>query len=154
MILARYGISIDLPDGWEGTIYRRPGGGRPILHAANFALAPEDGDFGSRSIASMARGGVFAALLEYDPELAGTGLFGHQGLPLPLRGSEASPASLQRMQARRTGIQRFFTSSSRAFCLFVAMADGPSLPGSIDAANRVLSTVTISARTGDDAEDG
>jgi hypothetical protein len=153
MILTRFGISIDLPDGWEGTIYRRPGGGRPILHAANFALPADDGDFGSRSIAAMDRSGVFAALLEYDPELAGTGLFAHMGLPLPLRGSEASPRSLQRMQARRTGIQRFFTSSNRAFCLFVAMADGPALPGSVDAANHVLSTVTISPRADGGAEE-
>jgi hypothetical protein len=35
--LASLGISVDLPQGWEGMIYQRDGG-QPVLHAATFPL--------------------------------------------------------------------------------------------------------------------
>jgi len=35
--LSRYGLTITLPSGWRGRIYRRRGG-LPVLHAANFRL--------------------------------------------------------------------------------------------------------------------
>ena len=39
MIVEAHGIGLDVPDGWEARIYRRPHGD-PTLHAANFALPP------------------------------------------------------------------------------------------------------------------
>src|SRR5207247_10659109 len=114
--LSNYGITVDLPATWEGRIYRRPQG-FPILQAATFPLPLEDGDFGSGAVASMGSSDTFAALLEYDPELAFTGIFGPSGLPLPLRAGDASPKALQRLLPKRTAIQRFFTESGRAFCL-------------------------------------
>ena len=85
-------------------IYRRPEG-LPILHTATFPLPQHDGDFGSGAIASMKPGDVFCALLEYDRDLAGTGLFAPPGLPLPVRAADASPAALQRMLPGRVGLQ-------------------------------------------------
>src|SRR5206468_10250400 len=83
MRLSNYGITVDLPATWEGRIYRRPQG-FPILQAATFPLPLEDGDFGSGAVASMGSSDTFAALLEYDPELSFTGIFGPSCLPLPL----------------------------------------------------------------------
>jgi hypothetical protein len=143
MRLAGHGISVGLPRGWEARIYRRPEG-LPILHTATFPLPPHDGDFGSGAIASMRPGDVFCALLEYDRDLAGTGLFAPPGLPLPVRAADASPAALQRMLPGRAGLQRFFTHAGRPFCLYVVVRSGKG--GPIDVANEVLASVTIDPR--------
>jgi hypothetical protein len=147
MKLSAYGIDIDLPPGWEGRLYQRLGG-FPILHASNFALPPEDGDFGSRAVSTMDGRGVFVGLVEYDSVLAGSGLFTASGLPLPLRGSEASPKALQRMLPARGGIQRFLTQSGRAFCLYVVVPTGVSRDRLVQEVNRVLSTLNIDPRNG------
>ena len=55
MILRAHGMSVDLPDGWEGRIFRRRHGD-PTLHAGTFALPQDDGEFGSRATAAMPPG--------------------------------------------------------------------------------------------------
>lgn len=142
MKIAGHGIEIDLPDGWEGRVYRR-NEGRPILHAASFALPAEDGDFGIAAIASMPSNGVFIALAEYDPDVLGEPLFAHQGLPLPLRAADAHPRALQRLGRGRAGVQRFFTSGGRPFCVYVVIRSDPVQAAQIDRANRVLGSLSI-----------
>ena len=142
MRISGHGIEMNLPAGWEGRIYRRPLG-YPIAHAGSFALPPEDGDFGSAAIVAMGPSDAFAALLEYDPLLAGTGIFASPGIPLPLRAADTSPKTLQRQVRGRTAVQRFFTESGRAFCLYVVLPSNARLPRMIAEANRILSTVTI-----------
>lgn len=145
MRIAGHGIEIDLPDGWEGRIYRRPEG-QPILHAASFALPSDDGDFGSASVAGMPSNGVFIALAEFDPGVLGDPLFAHQGLPVPLRATDAHPRALQRLGRGRAGVQRFFTSGRRPFCLYVVIRSDPVLAAQIDQANVVLGSLSISGR--------
>jgi hypothetical protein len=147
MRIAGHGIEIDLPDGWEGRIYRRPEG-RPILHAASFALPAEDGDFGTSAVAGMPSNGVFIALAEYDPDALGEPLFAHQGLPLPLRATDTHPRALQRLGPGRAGVQRFFTSRSRPFGLYVVIRSEPVQAGQIDQANLVLGSLRITAPGG------
>jgi hypothetical protein len=144
MKVAGHGLSIDLPSGWEGLIYRRPGG-YPILHAGSFALPTGDGDFGSGSIQAMGAGDVFVALLEYDAAVGGTGLFGELRIPIPIKVGELSPGAFVRRVADRLGVQRFFTFNDRPFCLYlVAATSGAVLPGAgVRAANRVLRTLRI-----------
>jgi hypothetical protein len=143
--LARHGIGIDLPGGWEGRIYRRPEG-NPILHAANFALPARDGDFGTGATKDMPDGGVLVVLAEFDPALAGTGLFEPHGLPLPLRGADASRKAMARMVPNRSAIQRFFTASGRAFTVYVVAVIEPSTDHLVRHASDILLTVTIEAR--------
>ena len=146
MKVSGYGISIDLPRGWEGRIYRRPpANAYPILHAGSFALPHGDGDFGGDAIASMAEGDVFLALLEYDGALGGTGLFNEPTLPLPLRVSDLSPAAFPRRIAGRVGVQRFFTEHRRPFCLYAVIGSADVIPprARVKEANRVLRTVSI-----------
>ena len=146
MNVSGHGISIDLPDGWEGRIYRRRLPKTfPVLHAGSFALPQGDGDFGGDAIAAMAADDVFLALLEYDPALAGTGLFNEPGMPLPLRSGEFSPAAFRRRQAGRLGVQRFFTEQGRPFCLYVVVGSDAIDPprASVKRANRILRTVSI-----------
>src|SRR5204862_120951 len=86
LLRAAHGMSIELPDGWEGKIYRRQGGD-PTLHAANYALPGWDGDFGSVATEHMPVNGSFLVITEYRPGQgleAGKGLFAAEAIPLPL----------------------------------------------------------------------
>ncbi len=125
MRLAAYGISIDLPRGWHGRIYRRAGA-QATLHAANFALPSDDGDFGSGALAHMPEHGVFLALKEYEAgaELRpGVGLYASRSLPLPLQQSNFNPRALQVGRPRQAGFQHFFTASGeRPFCLYAVIS--------------------------------
>ena len=54
MNLSAHGIRVGLPPGWEGRIYKRPDpAAQPVVHAANVALAPDDGDFATRTAELM-----------------------------------------------------------------------------------------------------
>jgi len=142
MRLRGYGIEIDLPDGWEGKIYRRPGA-RPILHAGNFALPAGDGDFGTKAIPVMRGNGVFVALAEYDPAVGGRGLFLPPGPGLPIRPGDTNPRAMPRPVRRRAGIQRFFTDQARAFGLFLAVGTEFGIEEPLRKANEVLGTLRI-----------
>src|ERR671931_1964507 len=124
MRLSGHGIAIDLPTRWEGRIYRRPRGD-PTLHAANFVLPLDDGDFGSASIEMMPSHGIVVILAEYRRGLAGEGLFRHEGLPLPLPAFRLRRRALQRIQRGRWGLQRFFTEGGRPFCLYAVVGSTP-----------------------------
>jgi hypothetical protein len=150
--LAAYGLEIDLPRGWEGRIYRRSGA-EPTLHAASFGLPIRDADFGSSATERMPQGGVFLALKEYRPDarlIPGSGLFAASTLPLPLDPRRFHHRALQVARRGQVGLQHFFTSAGRPFCLY-AVVHQPH-PGSTLAAaardqvghlSRVLSSLTI-----------
>ena len=140
--LTGYGIRVDLPRGWEGRIYKRPEGD-PTLHAGNFPLPVEDGDFGSRALAAMGSGGAFVVVTEYDRTLAGRGLFSQEApAPMPAD-SELDPMALQRTRPGQFGLQRFMTIGGRAFCVYVVVGMVPN-PGELLAqANGVLQTLSI-----------
>jgi hypothetical protein len=142
MRLAGYGIDAELPAGWDGRIYRRPEGD-PTLHAANFPLPVEDGDFASGALGAMGSNGVLVVLTEYSRDLAGTGLFAPIGLPRPLRPADPSPGALQRTRAGLSGVQRFFTLEGRAFCLYVVVGSMPSVESLVAQANQVLHSFVI-----------
>jgi len=143
--LARHGLEVRVPAGWEGRVFRLPGTGA-TMHAANFALPPGDGSFGAAAVSEMAADGVFVALVEFSPRLAGQGLFAHQGIPAPLRARDASPRAMQRLVPGRAGVQRFFSHGGRAFCLYAVVGSRPSRDALIRQANRLLGTVRISPR--------
>ena len=53
MRLDAHGIEIELPRGWSGRVFSRQDGAA-TLHAGNYALALDDGEFGDRSTGSHA----------------------------------------------------------------------------------------------------
>jgi hypothetical protein len=155
--LAAHSIEIDLPRGWDGRIYRHPGGD-PILHAANFALPHEDGDFGSGATAQMPHGGAFLVLKEYRPGprlVPGSGLFAARAITLPLEPRWFHPRALQVGRSGQAGLQQFFTSAGRPFCLY-AVTKGPAggppvaVPAhdrdQADHLSRILTTLRIHRR--------
>ncbi|MGZ4202945.1 MAG: hypothetical protein ACXVRH_12895 [Thermoleophilaceae bacterium] len=146
MTIAAHGITIQLPAGWSGRVFRRSGG-VATLHAANFALPLNDGEFGDRSTGAMPDGGSFLALTEYrpDPHLTpGTGLFAAKRLPLPLDPSSFARERLAHARPGQLGAQHFFTVRARPFCLYVVIAGGrPTRRRQLAELTHVLGSVRI-----------
>ena len=94
--LAAHGLAVEVPSGWEAELSIQPdpatldpglGPSREplvVLHAANFSLPAERGDYGSGAVETVDRNGNFAALVEFDPTSANSALFSRQGLPAGL----------------------------------------------------------------------
>lgn len=145
--LNRQGLEIELPDGWDARIYRRQAADdavtRRALHAANFALPTNLGDYAVGAIEGMTPGDVLVVLLEFDPDNAGQGLFANEGLPAGLAASDFSPRAMPRAMPGRTAAQWFFSVNGRAFCLYVALGSHTERAAMMDEVNRVVATLKI-----------
>jgi hypothetical protein len=153
MKLSAHGISVELPDGWEGKIYRRHGGD-PTLHAANYALPGWDGDFGSVATERMPLSGSFLAITEYRPGQGlepGKGLFAAGAIPLPLDHRHFGSKTLHIGRRGQLGFQHFFTAAGRPFCLYAVMkpkhhkgvVSAAAAKPQVSTISRVLETVTF-----------
>ncbi len=162
MRLSSFGLTVELPPGWEGAFDRAPAtpAGRtasgeprpgvaalPTLHLATFALPSGRGDFGSGAVELMRSEDAFVALLEYGPECVGTALFAREGVPRSLAPSDFHPRALQRRLPGQAGTQVFFTAADRAFCLYVVLGDRDRLGPLVAEVNRTLADVTIGPAT-------
>lgn len=149
MRIAAYGLAVDVPSGWEARIRRlEPAGdsfrSHPVLHAADFALPEERGDFGSGAVETMGPSQAFIALIEYDPSSAGTALFSSPvAMPLQVRAEDFSPQQLQRTLRGQAGTQRFFVDAGRAFCVYVVLGSMANRHRVVPRVNALLSTIEI-----------
>lgn len=144
------GIAVDLPGGWEGSI---DGGGFPqltdgarsptLLHAGSFPLPPQRGSFGSGATELMNTDDILVVLFEYGPDSVGTPLFAKQGMPRALAPDEFDRDALQRALPGQSGVQRFFTESGRAFCLYVVLGSHIDRAELAPRVNEVLETIDI-----------
>lgn len=148
--LASLGLSVTLPDGWDGRIYQRrvatietQASTHPVLHAANFPLPMERGDFGSGAVERMGLDHVFVVLLEHHPVTASTPLFQQEGMALPLGTDCFSPSRLQRALPGQSGTQFFFHEKGRAYALYVVLGSHAQRERLVPLANSVLQTVEI-----------
>jgi len=119
--LEAHGVRIELPRGWSGRLFKRPGGGA-TLHAGDFELSLDDGEFGDQSTAVMPPGATFLALIEYRPGAGlepGTGLFASHRVPATLDPTSFSPRGMAHPRPGQVGRQEFFTTAGRPFCLYV-----------------------------------
>ena len=149
MILGAHAISLELPRGWSGRLFSRQPG-TVTLHAGNFTLALPDGEFGDRSTGAMVPGASFIALTEYRPGAglrAGAGLFASRRIPLPLDPTAFAQTGLAHPRPGQVGMQHFFTSGGRPFCLYVVLAGGRGhRRAQLASVDHVLSTVRIDRR--------
>jgi hypothetical protein len=109
-------------------VFRRAGGGA-TLHAGDFQLPFDDGEFGDRSTALMPAGASFIALTEYLPGAGlepGTGLFAARRIPRALDPTAFSASGMAHPRPGQAGTQHFFTAEGRPFCLYVVVS-GPRL---------------------------
>lgn len=149
------GISVELPQNWEGTIFRRALESAsallaaeqfpPVTHLGNFALPPLRGDFGSGAVDVMRADNIFVAIVEYGPECAGTALFKEPSLP---RFTPASfnPSGLQRIIPGQSGTQAWCTIEGRAFGVYAVLGAHSRASTLVPQVNRVLAATTIEPR--------
>ncbi len=147
--MTRQGLEIELPDGWDARIYRREADGaaddvtRRALHAANFALPTNLGDYAVGAIERMSTGDVLVVLLEFDPDRAGLGLFRNEGLPTGLSAGDFSPTAMPRAIPGRTAAQWFFSLGGRAFCLYVVLGSHAGRADAMPLVNQVVQTLKV-----------
>jgi hypothetical protein len=125
-VLEAHGLRIELPRGWSGRVFKHPGGGA-TMHAGDFQLPLDDGEFGDRSTALMPSGASFLVLTEYQPGAGlepGEGLFASRRVPTTLDPTAFSPRGLAHPRPGQAGVQHFFTAAGRPFCLYVVLS-GP-----------------------------
>jgi hypothetical protein len=149
--LSGFGVAIELPDGWDCHIYSRSiygndaaGGTRAAIHAGSFPLPDNRGDFGSGAVEAMADDDVFLVLLEYDPACTQQPLFAADGPPAALDPGAFSSTVLQRALPGQAGSQAFFSTSGRAFCLYVVLGQLALRDQLVERANRVIETIRVS----------
>jgi hypothetical protein len=147
MILAKDGISVDLPRGWEGRAFvpavPAPALTYPVLHAATFALPHDDSSFGGGLARAMGAEATMFSLVEFDPALAGEKLFRGDRLPIVVRPADLSPGALQVRRPGHAGVQRFFAESRRAFCLYAIVGSRDDRSDRVRQLNGVLATLRI-----------
>jgi hypothetical protein len=149
VILEAHGLRIELPRRWSGRVFSRSGAGA-TLHAGDFQLPLDDGEFGDWSTSQMPALASFLALTEYLPGKGlepGTGLFEPHRIPLPLDPARFATRRLAHQRPGQTGMQHFFTASARPFCLYVVLA-GPrsGRRRQLLVLDHVLRSLKISAR--------
>jgi hypothetical protein len=167
MRMEGYGISLELPSGWDARLYSRPlvepsvlpaglasplirtptaRGGAATLHFANFTLPAKAGDFGTAATAVMPAGGVFAALVEYQTGQGlepGRGLFEAQGIPVPIAPDDLDPHALLRALPGQAGVQRFFSVGDRPFCLYVVVGPASGVRTALSQLNNALLSLAV-----------
>ena len=97
VILHAHGIRIELPRTWSGRVFRAADG-LATLHAGDFQLPLDDGEFGDRSTGAMPGVATFLALTEYEPGdglIPGAGLFAPKRIRLPLDPTDFGSSRLQ-----------------------------------------------------------
>ena len=107
-------------------MFKRRAGGA-TLHAGNFELPLDDGEFGDQSTAVMPPGATFLALTEYRPGAGlepGKGLFAPRRIPVALDPTSFSARGMAHPRPGQVGRQEFFTAARRPFCLYVVISAG------------------------------
>jgi hypothetical protein len=159
--LAQSGLAVTLPAGWEGRIYRRApeaalpgepatsrpavalvGRTNPVLHLANFPLAPDVADYGGGAVEVMTNTDLFVALIEFGPGSIGQALFAAQGMPR-LKAEDFGTQSMQRVLEGQGGAQKWFTEAGRAFGLYVVLGSYARRFRTVPVVNGILATIAI-----------
>ena len=147
--LSALGLTVEPPTGWEATIYQRPAapGERtfPVLHAATLPLPIDRGDYGSGLVERLGTHDVFVAVLEFGPEAADSALFSKLKAVPGLTPDSFRPRQLQRTIRGQAGVQRFFSVSGRAFCLYAVVGSVANRVGLSARANTLISSLRVSA---------
>jgi hypothetical protein len=153
MRMKSHGIDVDVPQGWDGEIYRRSAGiqalGKdaevrttPVLHLSNFPLPAERGDYGSGAVELMKADNVLIVLFEFAPQSARSALFSRPGIPT-VTAEDFAPNQMQRPLPGQSGVQYFFNDRGRAFCLYVALGAHARRRELVPEINQVLASMIL-----------
>jgi hypothetical protein len=143
------GLAVTPPAGWEATIYRRPAGPGeqtfPVVHAATIALPAGRGDYGGGLVELLGPDDLFVSVLEFGSEAARSPLFGQLTAVPGLTPDAYRPRQLQRTIRGQAGVQRFFTTAGRAFCLYSVVGSLANRVPLTARANQILGTIRVEA---------
>jgi hypothetical protein len=145
--LRAHGLEVRTLPGWEARIHRRPPTvegetTHAVMHAANFPLPAERGDFGTGAVERMRGDDVLVVLVEYDEPSVHTALFANHGLPRP-HAEDFDPRKLQRTLAGQSGGQWFFNTGDRAFCLYIVLGNHHRRARLVPHVHRLLDQLAI-----------
>jgi len=153
--LAAHGVSVDVPAGWEAELSTQPDpatldsglaasdASLVVVHAANFSLPAERGDYGSGAVEVMDRNGIFAALIEFGGTSATSKLFARDGFPTRLDPADFAPDQLHLSLPGQAGLQQFFRVGSRAFCLYAVIGSYSMRGLLVPELDRMLSGLSV-----------
>ncbi len=159
MIISSYGISIDLPQGWEGRIFVNPPQDDgslcfPRLHAGNFPIPLDGTGFAFEAIREMGKEDVLLALVEYSPRRADKPAFASKTLS-PIQASQLQSNAFHGPRPDYvSAVQVTFTLSGRPFCLYVVGSTVGDLETRLQELNAALVTLRISRAQLDDYSAG
>jgi hypothetical protein len=143
------GLAVTPPSGWEAAIYRRPAvlGEQtyPVLHAATIPLPAGRGDYGAGLVELLGPDDVFVSVLEFGAEAASSPLFSALQAVPGLTPDAYRPRQLQRTILGQAGVQRFFTTGGRAFCLYSVIGALANRVVLTARANEVLGSLRVGA---------
>lgn len=141
------GLGVIPPAGWEAAIYRRPADPGtqtyPVLHAATVALPPGRADYGGGLVETLGPDDVFIGVLEFGSEAATRPLFRSLRAVPSLTPDAYRPRQLQRIIRGQAGVQRFFTTGGRAFCLYSVIGAFANRIPLTARANEVLASLQV-----------
>lgn len=124
MTIARHGLTVRVPAGWDVRIFQRAAEAgeatHPVLHAATVRLPWVRGDYGSNVVDRLGADDAFVALLEFGEGAERSALFAPRGWP-QLRAHDFGSAQLHRALQGQSGVQRFFHVGRRAFSLYAVL---------------------------------
>lgn len=159
--LDAHGFTVEVPEGWEARIYRRPaagevaataGDGAPappgetthaVVHVASVPMPPDLGDFGSAGVDRLGPTDAFIVVFDYGPHAVGAPLFARAGMPRALEPGDFAPNVLQRSLPGQSGYQAFFTENGRACCLYVVLGSHANRRQTVPRVNTVLAGLQI-----------
>jgi hypothetical protein len=143
------GLGVTPPAGWEAAIYRRqpdPGAVTyPVLHAATVTLPQDRADYGGGLVETLGPHDIFIGILEFGPEAAGQQLFRSLTAVPSLTPDAYRPRQLQRIIRGQAGVQRFFNTAGRAFCLYSVIGGFANRIPLTARANEVLASLRVEA---------
>ena len=154
-MLVAHGVSVGVLSGWEAELSTQPDPATldsslespalplVVVHAANFSLPAERGDYGSGAVEIMDRNGIFAALVEFDRASATSKLFARAGFPTRLEPADFAPDQLHLWMPGQAGLQQFFHVGSRAFCLYAVIGSYSMRSLLVPELNRILSGMSV-----------
>jgi hypothetical protein len=160
--LGAHGITVTLPPGWEGRVFRRPSAGEvsateadgpsappgetthAVVHVATIPLPVDLGDFGSAAVPDLGPDDAFVMLVEFDPASVSQPLFARAGVPRSLENTDFSPQVMQRRIEGQAGAQIFCNEAGRAFCLYVVIGSYRNRSRIVPRVNAVLAALDVS----------
>ncbi len=143
-----HGLAVQVANGWEARMWLPglppPAINRPVIRLANFALPFSRDTYADDVAQALEAGAVVASLVEFEPALAGRGLYSAAGVPA-FGESDLDPRAVQVQGHGRAGMQRFFSVAGRPFSLYVVARRGRGLGRALDELAAMIRSLTVEA---------